>query len=70
MRSASETSIGQYFGELEDPRIDRGKHHQLLDIIVVAVCGVTCGADSWVDIEKFGKAKAEDAGSERMCSDS
>lgn len=59
MRSALETSIGWYFGELEDPRIDRGKHHQLLDIIVIAVCGVTCGADSWVDIEEFGKAKQE-----------
>jgi predicted transposase YbfD/YdcC len=29
----------------------------LLDIIIIAVCGVICGADTWVDIEGFGKAK-------------
>lgn len=59
MRPTSENGIARYFGELEDPRIDRAKHHQLLDIIVIAVCGVICGADGWVDIEEFGKAKQE-----------
>ncbi|MCP4612795.1 MAG: ISAs1 family transposase [Planctomycetes bacterium] len=57
MRSESDISIANYFAELEDPRIDRAKHHQLLDIIVIAMCGVICGADSWIDIEAFGKAK-------------
>jgi predicted transposase YbfD/YdcC len=49
--------IGEYFARLEDPRVDRTKRHQLLDILVIAVCGVICGADSWVEIEEFGKAK-------------
>ena len=57
MKSGSDISIGKYFEELEDPRIDRTKHHQLLDIIIIAVCGVICGADSWVDIELFGRSK-------------
>jgi predicted transposase YbfD/YdcC len=30
-----------------------------MDILVVAICGVICGADSWVDIELFGKSKLE-----------
>lgn len=59
MRSESDISIGKHFAELEDPRIDRAKHHQLLDIIIIAACGVICGADSWVDIEEFGNAKKE-----------
>jgi predicted transposase YbfD/YdcC len=46
-----------HFGELEDPRIDRQKQHELLDIIVIAICAVLCGADDWVAIETFGKAK-------------
>src|SRR5512138_3828755 len=50
-------SIMDHFGELEDPRIDRQKQHQLLDIIVIAICAVICGADDWVAIETFGKAK-------------
>ena len=51
MGSRSDISIGKHFGELEDPRIERARRHQLMDIIVIAVCGVICGADSWVDIE-------------------
>lgn len=48
-----------YFGQLPDPRAKPAKRHELLDIIIIAVCGVICGADSWVDIEEFGKAKLE-----------
>lgn len=50
-------SIGKHFGGLEDPRIDRTKRHLLIDIVVIAICGVICGAETWVDIENFGKAK-------------
>ena len=51
------TSIQQHFGELKDPRIDRCKRHQLLDILVIAICAVICGADDWVEVETFGKRK-------------
>jgi predicted transposase YbfD/YdcC len=50
-------SIAENFSGLEDPRIERNKLHKLLDIIVIAVCGVICGADNWVDIEMFGIKK-------------
>ena len=49
--------IGDHFGSVRDPRIDRSKRHQLLDIIAIALCGVICGADSWAEIEAFGCAK-------------
>jgi predicted transposase YbfD/YdcC len=45
------------FASLNDPRVERTKHHSLIDIISIAVCAVICGADSWVAIETFGKAK-------------
>ena len=32
-------------------------NHELLDILVIAICGVICGADGWVGIETFGNAK-------------
>ena len=41
------------------PRIERSKRHGLLDIITIAICGVICGADSWVFVEMFGKSKEE-----------
>jgi predicted transposase YbfD/YdcC len=50
-------TIMEHFAELPDPRIDRQKRHILLDIVVIAICGVICGADDWVAIERFGKAK-------------
>ena len=50
-------AIGQYFADIHDPRVDRTKDHALLDIIIIAICGVLCGADSWVEVEEFGNAK-------------
>lgn len=49
--------ISDSFAALVDPRVERTKRHQLLDIITIALCGVICGADGWVEIEAFGKAK-------------
>ncbi len=50
-------TIVDYFAEIEDPRVDRTKDHELLDIIVIAICAVICGADGWTGMEAFGKAK-------------
>jgi len=50
--------ITEYFSDLEDPRW-HNKRHQLVDILVIAICAVICGADSWEDIELFGEAKEE-----------
>lgn len=50
-------SIMEHFADLEDPRVDRTKDHLLLNIMVIAVCAVICGADGWVGVEKFGNAK-------------
>ncbi len=45
------------FAYVEDPRMERTKLHRLRDIIIIAICGVICGADAWVGIEECGKAK-------------
>ena len=45
------------FAQVEDPRVERTKLHRLRDIIILAICGVICGAEGWVEIEEFGKAK-------------
>ena len=45
------------FAQVEDPRLDRTKLHRLRDILILAICGVICGAEGWVEIEEFGKAK-------------
>ena len=50
-------AIDEYFSKVKDPRIERTKEHKLIDIIVIAICAVICGAESWVDVENFGKRK-------------
>jgi predicted transposase YbfD/YdcC len=52
-------SLRRHFEGLEDPRDARARRHELLDIVVIALCGVISGADSWVDIAEFGLAKLE-----------
>lgn len=48
-----------HFETLTDPRVDRTRRHELLDVIVLAVCGTLAGADGWVEIERYGRAKLD-----------
>ena len=59
MESSPSASLIERFSILVDPRDDRAKRHRLIDIIVIAVCAVIGGADSWVDVEWFGKSKRD-----------
>jgi len=52
-------TIIEHFSGLEDPRMERTKLHPLETIVVIALCAVICGADSWVDAELFGESKRE-----------
>jgi hypothetical protein len=54
MEAQRRGSLREQFAALADPRVERGRRHELLDIITIAVCGVICGAESWVEIETFG----------------
>ena len=54
---AKKKTIIDHFSAVEDPRMERCKRHLLLDILVIGICAVICGADDWVALEKFGKAK-------------
>lgn len=49
----------EHFSEIEDPRIDRQKLHQLPDILFLVFCGVICGVDSWEDFVLFGESKLD-----------
>ncbi len=59
MDTPTRLGIDRYFADLPDPRVERTKRHQLLDIIAISVCAVIAGADSFVDIEQYGHARAE-----------
>ena len=48
-----------HFAELQDPRLERSRLHKLLDVVFIAVCALLCGANDFVGMEKFGKAKKD-----------
>jgi predicted transposase YbfD/YdcC len=50
-------AIEEHFGKVSDPRVERTKEYRLIDIIVIAICAVICGAEGWVDIANYGKSK-------------
>src|SRR3954462_11878881 len=45
------------FAGLIDPRMTRKCDHQLIDILVIAAIAVVACAESWEDIELYGRSK-------------
>jgi hypothetical protein len=58
MERGLSVSIRDHFASLTDPRCANARH-RLLDILVIAICSVLCGAEGWEDIEEYGQAQAE-----------
>ncbi len=59
-RMAATTTVGsikQYFRALKDPRVVRRSRHLLVDIIVLAICGVIADCDDWSDIVLFAQQR-------------
>lgn len=52
-------SIATHFGHLSDPRVERTRDHNLLDILTIAICAILAGAEGPTGMETFGKAKEE-----------
>jgi len=51
--------IVKHFESLPDPRHSRNRRHLLIDVIVIAVCGVIVGCKGPTSIERWAKAKQE-----------
>jgi predicted transposase YbfD/YdcC len=56
MPKASSVRIQDHFTDLTDPR-RRPVMYPLINIVTIAICAVICGADDFVAIAKFGRAK-------------
>jgi predicted transposase YbfD/YdcC len=50
-------SIKAHFRSLKDPRVVGRSRHRLLDIVVMAICGVIGNCDDWPDIALFAKER-------------
>jgi predicted transposase YbfD/YdcC len=52
-------SLISHFQDLPDPRVNRTKDHELVDVLVIAICTLLCGGESFNDMEDFGRAKQD-----------
>lgn len=55
--AAATVSLQECFGDLQDCRREHLRLHNLWDIIALTICAVVCGADNWVEIERYGHRK-------------
>jgi len=59
MDSSIAVLLKERFSDLSDSRTGRAKRHELIDVVVIVISAVICGADSWVDVEMYGKSKRD-----------
>jgi predicted transposase YbfD/YdcC len=59
MATTTPVSLHHHFANLLDPRTERSRRHELLDIIGIALCAVIAGAESWTAVEAYGHAKRD-----------
>lgn len=57
MRNVVDASIVKHFAALPDPRLTRTRRHNLLDIMVIALCATVCGAESFSAMADYGLSK-------------
>ena len=55
--SSPKLSLIEHFQNLSDPRVNRTKAHDLIDILIIAICTLLCGGEGFNDMEDFGRAK-------------
>src|SRR5882757_5441969 len=58
-RVANVESIACYFESLSDPRHTRNRKHRLIDIVVIAVCGLVCGSDGPTAVHRWATNRRE-----------
>jgi predicted transposase YbfD/YdcC len=55
--SSTHHNLTQHFITITDPRRDHQKVHSLINIIMIAICGVIAGCEGFVEIADYGRAK-------------
>lgn len=55
--TTNKSYLWQHFESIDDPRTSYLIEHKFIDIIALTILAVICGADTWVEIEEYGKSK-------------
>jgi predicted transposase YbfD/YdcC len=59
MQTHPKLSLIEHFKAVPDPRVRGRCDHELIDVLVIAVCGLLCGGTGFDDMADFGRAKRD-----------
>ena len=59
MKTEGRLSVVDVFVGIRDPRQAKKVEHDLVELLVIAVCGVLAGADDFVEIEAWANEKCD-----------
>lgn len=59
MQPHPKKSLIEQFATLADPRVNRTKEHPLVNVLIIGVCTLLCGGETFNDMEDFGEAKRD-----------
>lgn len=57
LKSKFVCKVYNHFEDLTDRRALRRTNYELTEMVFIALCAAICDANSWADVERFGKAK-------------
>jgi hypothetical protein len=52
-------SLVEHLGHINDPRVNRTKEHPLINVLLIGLCTLLCGGETFNDMEDFGHAKRD-----------
>ena len=59
LKSINGQVLLNHFSKLKDPRVRGRTLHKLIDIIVITICAIICGAEEWAQVAEFGMQRKE-----------
>lgn len=59
MNNHPKLTLIEHLKEITDPRVDRTRDHDLIDVLVIAICTLLCAGESFNDMEEFGLARQD-----------
>lgn len=50
-------SLTRLFEDMDDPRVVGRCTYPLVEVVLIGICAVLCGAETWTEVEEFGESK-------------
>jgi predicted transposase YbfD/YdcC len=57
MTTRKTKSLVEYLGEIEDPRTGNGKRHDLVEVLVIAICAIFAEVEGFEDMAEWARVK-------------